>query len=180
MNSNKSHWLINSILKRTKVKMTRQQKHKGRRNEPLPQNVFRSLRHVDEHELIEQKLCDSHRRPMSALARNTKKQVARCAPSFRTLKIVDERDALEQRNKQDEAIYKEQDCNYMVFLEFLSKLKHVDEHEKVNGFELGSPPPQPPLRRWNCMAQILGRRRSSVHHRHETVPKIVTCILLRV
>jgi hypothetical protein len=132
-----------------KVKMTRQQNHKGRRNKPSPQNVFHSLRHIDEHELIEQELSGSHRRPLSALTHNIKKQVTRCASSFRTLKISDERDALERRNKQDEAIYKEKDCNYMLSLEFLAKLKHVDEHDKVNGFELGSPPPQPPLRRWS-------------------------------
>jgi hypothetical protein len=146
--------------------MTWQLKHKGRRNEPSPQNVFHSLRHIDEHELIEQELRGNHRRP-------------RCAPSFRTLKIVDECDALERRNKQDEAIDKEQDCNYMVSLEFLAKLKHVDEHDKVNGFELGSPPPQPPLRRWNS-GSSRHRRRLSGHQRHETVPKIVTCMLLRV
>jgi hypothetical protein len=94
--------------------MTRQQKHKGRRNEPSPQNVFHSLRHIDEHELIEQELSGSHRRPLSALTHNIKKQVTRCAPSLRTLKILDERDALERRNKQDEAIYKGQYYNYIV------------------------------------------------------------------
>jgi hypothetical protein len=141
--------------------MTRQQKHKGRRNEPSPQNVFHSLRYIDEHELVEQELRGGHRRPLSILPYNIKKQGTRCAPPFRTLKIVDERDALERCNKQDEAIDKEQDCNYMVSLEFLAKLKHVDEHDKVNGFELGSPPPQPPLRRWNSGSSRQNENRSA-------------------